>query len=575
MKKSLLFAAILLMIAPCFALTSGESLLEKVNRMSSEGVTLPIEIASQFPFEEQIVENDSGINVLIDLSHGCAFHFMWRVPKSLRANGLRSVGSHACLDTMLKSDSVCRTRVPAGGFWPFAWIDAPRFNVVLTSQSASKHQPYTPEEIETLVEFVASGGGLFIAAGDVSGSDEAKQWSLNTLAGKFGAAISPNKDSQKGVRKSSTIDAGADWEIMQKGDGGMALCARRQYEKGRVVILSAREMINYHPKNTSPEEIKAKEKFLTDTLKWAGGGAEPVGGTLRLPVEMGGGGPIYPSQEKRVGNIIFYYAKNQFESVLKIVNDDLPVVKKQVEEWLPSKPSGDHMNLIMASGGGGGWAVNAYLPKEAGIITQERRGIIGVFAHELAHTMGGPPNANGETAGKAPHGNQGEAHAGWFQTKAYAKFIGEVAESRLPNYFFKDDKDGTAMDLAMDPAEFAEKWGKGKNWKKTWYIWQKLDDRYGPAWYPRWRWVQHTRWADDPERQLTWSEMVEDMSIAVSEDLFPFFKKIGTTLDKERYESATFMGEEMKLPVAPIEVTPAGDPIISAIDDYKLPIVVK
>ena len=49
--------------------------------------------------------------------------------------------------------------------------------------------------------------------------------------------------------------------------------------------------------------------------------------------------------------------------------------------------------------GGGGWAVNAYLPKEVGIISLSRQGVLSIFAHELAHTMGGPPNDKGELAG--------------------------------------------------------------------------------------------------------------------------------------------------------------------------------
>ena len=114
--------------------------------------------------------------------------------------------------------------------------------------------------------------------------------------------------------------------------------------------------------------------------------------------------------------------------------------------------------------------------------------------------------------------------------------------------------------------------GNGKVWKKLWWIWQKLDDRYGTTWYPRWRWVQHTRWQDKPDRQLTVDETVEDMSIACGEDLAPFFKKIGTTLKRDRIESATFQGKAIALPVAPIEVSPAGNARHDPIGDFTKPI---
>jgi hypothetical protein len=115
-------------------------------------------------------------------------------------------------------------------------------------------------------------------------------------------------------------------------------------------------------------------------------------------------------------------------------------------------------------------------------------------------------------------------------------------------------------------------WGSGTDWYKTWYIWQKLDDRYGPTWYPRWRWIQHNRWADTPDKRLTWDEMIEDKSIAVGEDLFPFFVKLGTTTEKKRLEEIEYNGTLITLPPAPIELTPAGNVRLEDIGDYTLKI---
>ena len=102
-----------------------------------------------------------------------------------------------------------------------------------------------------------------------------------------------------------------------------------------------------------------------------------------------------------------------------------------------------------------------------------------------------------------------------------------------------------------------------------WYVWQKFDDRYGPTWYPRWRWVQQQRWAGQPERKLTWEETITDMSIAVGEDLFPFFAKTGKELSIARLEKAEFMAETIKLPVAPIEPTVPGGVNLEPIGDFK------
>ncbi len=231
------------------------------------------------------------------------------------------------------------------------------------------------------------------------------------------------------------------------------------------------------------------------------------------------------------------------------------------------------MYLILCAGSGGGWAVNAYRPKENGIISLDPFGILSIFGHELAHTMHGPTNDEGAVAGITPIPNRGEAHAGWFQGKVNALFKESIhnESNRNCNSMFEWDPNGNALDLAThyENEALTKEWGKGKDWTKTWYIWQKLDDRYGPTWYPRWRYVQHTRWKDDPEHRLSWTEMVEDWSIAVGEDLFPFMKAVGTSLEIDRLPSISFKGEILELPVAPIDVTPGGPVRIETIGDFK------
>ncbi|OPZ02882.1 MAG: hypothetical protein BWZ10_03333 [candidate division BRC1 bacterium ADurb.BinA364] len=315
----------------------------------------------------------------------------------------------------------------------------------------------------------------------------------------------------------------------------------------------------------SKEDIAKIQDWIAELTAWAAGGAPPAGGATALPMERGGGGPIYPERERRFGAIVVFFARNQTEALLRTVEEDLPAVKKQLFEWLPTLESPDPLFIVLSSGAGGGWAVNAYLPKETGVISLSREGVISVFAHELAHTMAGPANARGEAAGRSPLHNQGEAHAGWWQGKINALMGGK---SKEPNRLFEFDKNGDALDLAAPEGENLRQWGKGKDWTKIWWVWQTLEDRYGPAWYPRWKWVQHTRWQDDPQRALSWDETIEDMSIAAGEDLFPFFASIGTTLGKTRMGRIEFQGRTVELPPAKIEIRPCGEPNLGAIGDY-------
>ena len=84
--------------------------------------------------------------------------------------------------------------------------------------------------------------------------------------------------------------------------------------------------------------------------------------------------------------------------------------------------------------------------------------------------------------------------------------------------------------------------------------------------------MKNTRWRDTPKRRLTWDEAVEDMSIAVGEDLFPFFRSLGTSLTKDRCAHIVFQGEPLELPVAPLEVTPAGGWRFERVGDFREPL---
>jgi len=550
--------------------------IETLERLSRQGKTLGDQVTARYPLERQRVRDDTGINVLIDLAHQATFVAMWELPRLLRGKGFRASGSQASLDTVLAPGKKSRLRIPVGGRRPFAWWPNERFHAVITFQSDPRSQDYLPGERRALKAFVRSGGGLIVVAGNVLERERIEGWTLNRLMSDFGAGLSPEPDRADG-RTAPTLKLGREWEVQKRGEKGRPVLARREYGKGRVVVFSSTRLFfwNKNAAGDAPDSRESRGREISEALKWAAAGATSTGGTLRLPREAAGGGPIYPELEQNVGGVIVYYAKNQKEELLRAVRKEMPGAKKQIEEWLPSRPPDEPMYLIVSAGGGGGWAVNAYRPKETGVISLSRHGLLSVFGHELAHTMGGPPNEKGELAASWPQGNQGESHAGWFQGKINALFDEEQRNraNRDCNSFFRFDKNGGALDLALNPREMNEKWGKGKEWTKIWWVWQKLDDRYGPTWYPRWRWVQYTRWKDDPGRRLTWDETVEDMSIAVGEDLFPFFKKIGTTLKKDRFESAGFQGKKIELPVAPLEVTPAGPVRLEAIGDYRKPLI--
>ncbi len=587
MKQLMLLIVILPMMSCQRKVVEPRLTAEQITVAWTSGKTIRIDnldekLAARPLFAEQPVKNDKGYNVLIDMAHECSFATLWDLPERLNKSGYRAIGSHATVNTVLDPKGYSRVRIlydTVNKIYPFAWWPNTRYDVIITEQSTPQAQEYTDVEIEALVKFVKKGGGLLIQGnvrkkgvgvgvgvgvgekGGRVGPPVRDGWSLNKLAGRFGGEVTDRDTTISGIRWAK-LDLSEEW-VPADVPGSMPreVLAIRKFGKGRVLISGNLSAIRKNGKDTQERKALA-DSLLSRMMNALTAFQKPVGGTLMLPQTMEGGGAIYPELEDNFSNIVFYYAANQKPELVKTVKEDVPKAQTFIQERLPSTPTAEPMYLVLCAGGGGGWAVNIYKPKENGIISLDGHGILSIFGHELAHTMFGPANDEGKVAGIAPIPDRGEAHAGWFQGKVNALFKPDLLDkaNRECNSMFAYDPKGNAMDLATcyENEAMNQKWGYGKDWIKTWYIWQKIDDRFGPSWYPKWKWVQHTRWKDDPEHHLSWDEMVEDMSIAVGEDLFPFFIKAGTTLNKKRLEQIEFQGKLIKLPVAPIEVTPAG-----------------
>ena len=543
------------------------------------GKTLPLEATDEYPFDKQKITEDNGYNVLIDLAHQCGFSSMWKMSGILNDNGYRYIGSHSCLDLVLKPNSEVRVRLKTGEtedkkiIRPFGMWKTCEFNSIFTTQSNMDAQDFLPEELDAVDDFLQDGGGLLIAVGFTKQQpaeidmDLYNQWPLRKLLKKYDADITTEQVMYKDTAH-HVIDPG-DWEVTLQSDDGKPLICRRTVGKGRITLISSTSLIfkavHGDIKDLSEGAEQERLSLFKEIMEWVNQGKPPVGGTTRIPTTYAGGASIYPEIEKTFGKIVVYYTKNQKQSVLDIVENDYPAIQKQLYKWLPSPEPVEPMFILMCSGTGGGWAVNAFLPKENGIIAYNKTGIVGIFGHEMGHTMSGPRNKKGERAASWFGKNQGEAHAGWLQGKIMAMFTDDKEMRDCNKKLFDDNEDFIPFDLADE-----EQRG-GKIWTQLWWLWQRLDETYGTTWYARWRWVQYTRWMNDPKRELSSDEMIEDMSIAVGEDLFAFLKTCGTTVGKERFSEVEFMGETISLPVANIAIQKLGPATLDNIGDYTKP----
>lgn len=536
-----------------------------------KGRTLPLSFAAASPVgPAPSADHDNGINVLVDQAHQTQFAVLWGLNGLIQQQRFRTCTSLASLDTVLKPGNPCRIRLPLGNVEPFAWWPAPRWNVVITCQQDLNAQVYTPAERAALVAFVRAGGGLMIVGGSPGSADKAAGWSLNRLCREFGAELTAEND-RSGRRQFPVAKLDSAWQVLATGEQGRPIRARRSFGKGRVMLGETTAIFAPEEKVDSPAAGKAKLDLLRDQLAWLASGRPPVRGDGRMP--SAGSAGIFPELELNTGGIVVYYSANTPPVALDTIRHGLPTSARRVLQWLPTAQFAEPYTMVMCAGGGGGWAIQAR-PKMSAVIEYDRLGILGVFGHEFAHTMSGPVGAAGILAGQDPNGNQGESHAGWFQGKITALFdpAARMKSNRDCNSILeKERKKGALLDLATE--DETEKgranWGYGLGWTKEWWVFQKLDDRFGPTWYPRWYWVRNTRWARDPGHALTWDEMVEDMSIAVGEDLFPFFRRIGTSLKRDRLGPVVFQGKRLDLPESPLDTGPGGPVHLEPIGDYR------
>lgn len=153
---------------------------EQIDTYWKSGLTLPVEVSQQYPLPALRIRNDTGINVLVDMAHKCDFFSMWNLGGPLHHRGIRTAGSHAALDSVIKPGSLCRVRISVPDkLYPFAWWPAPKFNVIIT-EGGTGDPVYVPAEREAVLAHVRAGGGLIVSGVNSLQDDQAaREYSLN------------------------------------------------------------------------------------------------------------------------------------------------------------------------------------------------------------------------------------------------------------------------------------------------------------------------------------------------------------------------------------------------------------
>ena len=404
---------------------------------------------------------------------------------------------------------------------------------------------------------------VLIILADPVKAEQVDNWSLNRLLKSFDASYTKDYQNYKN-RRHIGLALSEQWIPWEMGSDSLPIRAYREYGKGRIAVGTALDDFLSNG--------EAGSAFVDQIMDWLCEKQVPVGGEPRLPQTMGGGGAIYPELESVINGMVTYYAPTVNHTLLECIKKEFFKINDTLLQWYPSRQTEEPMFLVLSAGSGGGWAVNSFFPKENGIISQDSASLISIYGHELAHTLAGPVNEKGQAAGDVPFGNQGEAHAGWFQGKVEALYNEELrqhANKKCEDFFRSSEFDKLDLKRYTNDGEYAKQFSYGAGWYKLWYIWQRLDDTYGNTWYARWKHIQYTRWKNDPMRLLTWEEMIEDMSLATGHDLFPFFISLNTSLERREMGEVIYEGKKVKLSGAVIPIIEPGNVCLNPIENYK------
>lgn len=482
------------------------------------------------------------IRVVLDHSHEVNHHMIFRVFADLKQGGYTSINSLTTLDHSLVPGSRVRVRQKeTNGRRPFVFIPAVPVDAVISIQTYPLTPPYTDNEIAAAKKFVEEGGGLILAVAELKNPADYRNWSAVRLAAAFGIEL-PDQTEKRVIK--------------------------RDFGKGRVVVFKDyREFL--WDEGIPESNPRSRPNRMKDIMSYV----DYVSANRNVhPRENSFPDMMYPEKTLQVGALNVFYTENTDQEYIAGIEQRIPKMKALLESWLPdSKENATGMAIVLGAGPGGGGFAERYIPNAAiSYNFKDSLHSTATISHEVTHTMFGPPNERGQIAAEWLDGNAGEAHAGWFQGKVDSFFRNRLnAPNRSANDFLAIDPTGKAQDLSKMGEMTRSYWGK------IWWTWQKLDDRYGTTWYPRWRWVQSTRWANEPQRKLTFEETIEDMSIAVGEDLFPFYARLGTTLSKQRFPEAEFNGTLIQLPIASLDISLAGPVRLEPAGDYKKPIGIR
>jgi len=481
--------------------------------------------------------------VLIDQSHDFLF-IVLHLGTFLKTHGFMGTFSHATL--------------------------APRIyrncDVIVTHQSGSD-VPYTKRQVSDLKKFVSKGGGLLLIGYGPAYVGYAKSknltfesWPMNLLAGELGFHFEPEAGRlplavqthtlTEGIREVTFQDKNPrvgivsvpkEASVLLADSTGKPVLAVREFGNGRVAVLTEYRFIKTidEPPN---------ERLFVNLFGWLGANsANKVKMANRRPQEIfpgielhkghdyelvdkpeppeWDGGPdfIWPEIQVKRGAIMLQYSASM-KARAEYLIQQYPVVYNTIYELFQVEPAQEMiLEALPSSGGGYHWTKQRLVAIGA---LADDKAVVGIMGHEMVHAWGLPTPRN------FPHGWTAFTDD-YLSAKLQLRTPAEMTEE-----WNRELSELKALDPNLDSLDIVEATTDPTRQrlldKKVGWILKELEKKYGLDFFARLVRIYREQ-GKTPRREETYEGLPMDdfvyyASLAAGEDLYPWFRSLGTTV---------------------------------------------
>ena len=381
--------------------------------------------------------------------------------------------------------------------------------------------PYSEASIEHVRRFVEDGGTVLLMG---NGADPMPPG--QAVAAVFDARFTTMRarkpingvgelDGEEIVFNGGTaLDLGSDWTPLATDRDGRPVLASRALGKGHV-ILGARGLFGRKPDASDPINADWVTPMLVSRAE-----TKPINPSKRMR-------PTRAELKKEIGPLTLQFQEGTapFADAIYAVYEE---VRPHLVEITGVEPSpGMIKTMLILPTGGGGFSSGVLIAIGAwwGNYPEQRYPMIELIAHEAGHSW------------VLPHAEPlwNEPIATWLGIETGRRMGFKKADETIARQIAKARRRDPDLNK-MDP--LAEDAHRDVIWGKSYFVFEELERMHGPGAMAKY--FQAKRRVLAPGRKgYSMDDAVAVWSIAVGEDLFPWFQSLAFDVDPARTDLAT------------------------------------